>query len=190
MRETEAEQFAGRGGHCRVLAMRGCWCGVAVPVCSVKGTSLRLWRWEAQGATRSFISAGCWWGKAFPVVAVLIYRVILGNQVCAAVTDSATALLQFGSWDKWKELIAKRGCDCLRDPSLRWQCTNEGWALWRAKSADCLTGGFGKINVSLMFWVSARPPPPSPLPFFCFCFLLLLFLLFCICYTELPLSND
>ena len=60
------------------------------------------------------------------MVAVLIYRVILGNQVCAAVTDSATARLQFGSWDKWKELIAKRGRDCLRDPSLRWQCTNEG----------------------------------------------------------------
>ena len=183
MQETEPELYEGWGRHCGGLAMQGCWCGVAVPACSVKGTSLRLWRWEAQGSTRSFISAGCWWGNAFPVVAVLIYRVILGNQVCAALTDYATAPLQFGSWDKWKELTAKRGCDCLHDPSLLWQCTNEGWALWQAKSADCLTGGFGKINVLLVFWVSTTLPPT-----FLFCFVL--FLLFCISYIELPLSNN
>lgn len=58
MQETKPELYVGWGGHCGGLAMRGCWCGAAVPACSVKGTSLRLWRWEAQGSTRSFISAG------------------------------------------------------------------------------------------------------------------------------------
>lgn len=43
---------------------------------------------------------------------------------------------------------------CSHDPSLLWHCTNEGCALWQAQSADCLMGGFGKINVLLVIFFS------------------------------------
>jgi hypothetical protein len=111
-----------------------CWCGAAVPAWSVKGNSLRLEPWEAQGAARSFGCAWLWWGNAFPVVAALIHGVILGNQVCAAVIDYATAPLQFGSCNKWKELMAKRGCDLFSWTKLALARPNE------AEPADCLTG--------------------------------------------------
>lgn len=43
--------------------------------------------------------------------------------------------------------MAKRGYDLFAQSELALVFANEGWALWQAKSADCLTGVFGKINV-------------------------------------------
>lgn len=50
----------------RRIGYAGCWCGAAVPACSGKGPFLSLWRWEAQGSTRSFISAGSLVGEWIP----------------------------------------------------------------------------------------------------------------------------
>lgn len=59
-------------------------------------------------------------GHAFPVVAVLIYSVILGNQVCAAVTDCATAPLQLEAGTNGKSLRPKEVVICFHNPSLLW----------------------------------------------------------------------
>lgn len=67
----------------------------------------------------------CWWGKAFPVVAVLICKRYSRPSMCSRDRLYWLSSYSLGSWDKWKELIAKRSCDCLRDPSFGWQCTNE-----------------------------------------------------------------
>lgn len=102
----------------RRIGYAGCWCGAAVPACSGKGPFLSLWRWEAQGSTRSFISAGSLVGEWIPSGSCPHLQRFLGNQVRAAVTDYATAPLQLGNWDKWKELIAKRGCDLFSRSKL------------------------------------------------------------------------
>lgn len=182
----QKEQYAGRGGHCRVRSrVMLMWCGCTLPVL-VKGTSLRLWRWGSPGATRSFIFGWLLVGEGIPSGSCPSFTMrILGNWACAAVTDSATALLQFGSWDKWKELIAKRGCDCLRRSKLalavhKWRMR----AFVASKISRLPDRGFGKITSGEL----GSPPQPPPL-FFVFVFCLLLFLLFCT-HTELPLSND
>lgn len=150
--------------HSRTLAMWGVdVVQLYLPV--VCKPLLWSWRWEAQGSPRSFTVPSPLVEDVSPVVAALIYSV--------QEWQSATTPLQSGSRNKWKALIVKRGYDLFLQSKLALVFTKEGWALWQAKSADCLTGVFGKINV--LWWGVSL--------------VLVLVFVFCISYIELHLSS-
>lgn len=147
-----AELCTSRGGHCGGLTMWGCWCGAAVPACCMRGRSLRLWRWEAQGSTRIFLSAGSLLREYVPSGSCPPLQHD-SRQPSACSSDR----LSPSSSAAWKQEQMGRAYSqeiviCFHDPGLLWQCTNEGWALWQAKSADFLREGFGKINALLVFF--------------------------------------
>lgn len=64
--ETKPELYLSWDGHYGGLAVQGCWCGVAVPACSVKGSCLSLGRWEARGSTQSSMLASSLAGECIP----------------------------------------------------------------------------------------------------------------------------
>lgn len=92
------------------------WCGCTCLFCEKPFSEAVKVR--GQGSARSFIPAGSFVGECIPSGNCPHLQRYSRKPICAAVTDYATAPLPFGSWDKWKELIAKRGCDLFSRSKL------------------------------------------------------------------------